>query len=979
MPQARLRSSLRSVSLVVFLLGCTGVATTEPQSTVAQAKSRPPASEAARDAVRVLERAMTAIGAARYEVAEPELTRLLETNEELRPPIEIALARLWLETGRRNRALAIAVGRCAPGSPLANDACAIGAEALRRRGDIEGAIAMLSPYTTDPGARGLRLLLADLFAEKGLTADARLVYRRLVEDYRDHRIGETDPEQLAITARAAHRLGAFREANELFNQAERTGVTDVKTLLFRGDLYLDAHDPKHAREVADEALRYAPRHPDALLLSARVRLAESRDAADAADKAQLALEVDSTLAEAYSVLAGLSLRDLDFAQTHRWIDAGLEREPRNLELSSLRAAAHFLSDETEAFQRDVAAVLGQNPDYARLFRLVAEYAEGEHRYADTIPLLRRALALDPMDSQVHAHLAIQLLRSGEEAEGRRELLRAFAQDPFDLRIRNTLVLYEQKLDREYTFVRRPPFTLRLPTAYAKPLSEIVTPWLEDAVADMNARYGKLDTDQLTLELYADQDSFGVRTSGVPSSDLQGVCFGQTIAARLPLDEPVNLGMTLWHELSHVYHLQLSKHRVPRWFTEGLAEVETKRHRSEWSREQELLVYEAHRAGKLPKITQMNRGFSHAANLDDLAVAYLTSTYLVDHLVRTYGWNAMPRLLRAWGNREPTEHVLTSVLGVSLDVLQSRFDKDLERRFASYKSQYLPPLTPIPPTKRNEVTAATSRAPKDLARVVHADILAGRLDAARAFLDALTPAERKHPDIIWVRGSFELLDGHPDRASNAIDELIATGHDGYFIRMQQALVAERIGDSQSETKALLRAREFHPTATEPLARLAAKARKEGDVIHELAYVSDLCKLEESDGPLHRRHVELRLKMRQLREAWLAAETLLFVDPLSRESHECVARAALAKGNTTRALRELELAFELSGFEHQPRPNTTMDCRDSRRLEALARRATRPRRVRLNPADRRRRERPVGSLPTVNRTQATLLPTDESGFG
>ncbi len=30
---------------------------------------------------------------------------------------------------------------------------------------------------------------------------------------------------------------------------------------------------------------------------------------------------------------------------------------------------------------------------------------------------------------------------------------------------------------------------------------------------------------------------------------------------------------MWHELSHVYVLSMTNHRVPRWFTEGLAVYE----------------------------------------------------------------------------------------------------------------------------------------------------------------------------------------------------------------------------------------------------------------------------------------------------------------------------------------------------------------------------------------------------------------------
>mgnify|MGYP000630559800 CR=1 FL=1 len=34
----------------------------------------------------------------------------------------------------------------------------------------------------------------------------------------------------------------------------------------------------------------------------------------------------------------------------------------------------------------------------------------------------------------------------------------------------------------------------------------------------------------------------------------------------------NWQATLWHELAHVFTLQASKQRVPRWLTEGLPQV-----------------------------------------------------------------------------------------------------------------------------------------------------------------------------------------------------------------------------------------------------------------------------------------------------------------------------------------------------------------------------------------------------------------------
>jgi len=42
-----------------------------------------------------------------------------------------------------------------------------------------------------------------------------------------------------------------------------------------------------------------------------------------------------------------------------------------------------------------------------------------------------------------------------------------------------------------------------------------------------------------------------------------VCFGQVITAMSPSNGDINWGMVLWHELGHVFAIQLSNSRVPR--------------------------------------------------------------------------------------------------------------------------------------------------------------------------------------------------------------------------------------------------------------------------------------------------------------------------------------------------------------------------------------------------------------------------------
>src|SRR6201995_429512 len=132
----------------------------------------------------------------------------------------------------------------------------------------------------------------------------------------------------------------------------------------------------------------------------------------------------------------------------------------------------------------------------------------------------------------------------------------------------------------------------------------------------------------------------------------------------PKDEHFNIGMTLWHELAHVFHIQLSKSHVPRWFTEGLAEYETLIERAEWRREYDADLSQALDRGKIPGVADMNRAFSHAEDMSDMATAYYASTQIVRYVVETWGMPKVRQMLSAWGEGKRTPEVIREVLGVT---------------------------------------------------------------------------------------------------------------------------------------------------------------------------------------------------------------------------------------------------------------------------------------------------------------------------
>ena len=97
--------------------------------------------------------------------------------------------------------------------------------------------------------------------------------------------------------------------------------------------------------------------------------------------------------------------------------------------------------------------------------------------------------------------------------------------------------------------------------------------LHKAIATYQTKYKMKLPGPVQLEVYPDHEDFAVRTMGMPGLGALGVTFGEVVAMDSPVGAQAgdfNWGSTLWHEMSHVYILTATNHRVPRWFTEGLA-------------------------------------------------------------------------------------------------------------------------------------------------------------------------------------------------------------------------------------------------------------------------------------------------------------------------------------------------------------------------------------------------------------------------
>ena len=890
--------------LVSAALGCTP-AQAQPAKSAAAKTTKPAASRGT--PAQNLAAGETALRESRYADAE-KLLRAAAVGKQKGRALTL-LAEVQLITGRYQDAHKTALTAMKV-KTARSAAAAVGAEALRRQGQLNEAEALLKQVYADPDARRARLLLGEVLLERGDEAGAGRALMTLVEDYNSDRIDDKDGEGLAMVGRAATLLRSPRDANDAFNESERAEKGNVHTLLWRAELFLDKYDPGHAEEVTKEVLEKAPNHPDALVWMAHVKLAQALDFDEAERLAKEALKVNPKHSQAHFVLAGISLRDMELDQAERHITDGLKSNPRDLDLLSLKATAKFLADDTTAFEAAVDHILKLNPKYSRAYQIIGEYADWEHRYDEIVAMMKKAIQIDANDAKAHAQLGLNLIRSGDDKAGVAALVTAFDQDPFNVRVFNTLNLYEKTIPRDYVSVPGKVFNFRYHKEEKAILERYVPGLMDQAWRKMIKGYGFTPKTPVGVELYAERQNFAIRTSGLPSTAIQGVCFGNTLASMSPKEEKFNLGMTLWHELAHVFHIQQSKAHVPRWFTEGLAEYETLVERPEWSREHDPALFDALRSGRLPKVGSMSRAFTRAEEMSDVATAYYASSQIMTMMMQKHGLRKASVMLAAWGAGKRTEQVVSSVLGQSTEALDLEFKAWAKTKLARYERQFVPMgRTGGYERAKEEVEKAPKDAEKQT-RFALAALRAGKHDEAEKALDAALVVAADYPDALYIRARVFMAKRKPAQALQFLEKL-AKKSDGFATQMALADVHEAGRDLAKMKVAFEAAHRFDPTQSEPIQALVDLAKKQGDKDTELGYLRKLSLLDEHDGRVNRRLMRALLDKKQFQEAKDVGERALWADIEGMQTHALFAEALTALKMVPRAIYELETALLCPG--------------------------------------------------------------------
>ncbi len=403
-------------------------------------------------------------------------------------------------------------------------------------------------------------------------------------------------EDFLRLARAARALNDFGLAGDALQRIINVpGRPDIQTE--SGDLLREHDAPADAMTSYRAALDADPSWVRAHLGIAR--LLADEDPKTAAAELEAARRIAPEDPDVWLLVAERGLASEDPAGAAEALDHVARSRPGSLDEVALRAAVAYAQHQPPAVEAAVAEAQRRQPGSGLVYRRLGEEAARSYRFDEAAGYARQALAADADDIQAHADLGLYLLRTGDEKTARTELETAFKLDDH-IRVTFNLLKMLDSLDK-FVVVPDGNLVFKFAPDEAAVLKPYALPLGELAYKTFSERYGLKPQGPVLIEIFPQHDDFAVRTLGLPGLvGALGACFGRVVTMDSPHARPpgdFSWQATLWHEMAHVFTLQLSDYRVPRWLTEGLSVFEEHRRQAAWGRELTLQYAQELSAGK----------------------------------------------------------------------------------------------------------------------------------------------------------------------------------------------------------------------------------------------------------------------------------------------------------------------------------------------------------------------------------------------
>ena len=544
------------------------------------------------------------------------------------------------------------------------------AEIKRMTGQSRAALDILQQAiggNAEPPVRSL-VQYGSLLKFTGQQEQWRQVLDRVVQRYNAGLVFSS--EDVAMVALASWLLGNFHDANSLFDEATRANPNNLEAHTLWADLFLEKYNAADAERSYQDALDVNARYVPALVGIAQV-VGDERSL-------QRALAINPNSVQALETYAQLLMINGREQEAEEYFDKVLELNPESLKTLSVLAASAALEermDDFAVYQQRVEAFSSGNAEF---LGHIADSFGNNYRFEEAVHYARASIEADPEYWQGHTLLGSNLIRLGEEEEGRQSLEIGFDNDPFNVMTSNMLKVFDTL--ETYATVESEHFKVHMSERDSLILWPYLEPLLEESWETLTAKYGFEPESKILIEVFENSADFAVRSVGLPDiGPLVGICFGKVITLISPDTLTANWQEIVWHEFMHVITLQMTQNRMPRWLSEGISVWEEREGRPYWGRSQGLDLIRAAQEQKLLPVGELNSGFSGARNNADLSFAYFQSYLVVDYIAQTYGFEKLVELIYQYGEIKGDADRFRSVFELDIDDFDAGFRGWIDQR------------------------------------------------------------------------------------------------------------------------------------------------------------------------------------------------------------------------------------------------------------------------------------------------------------
>lgn len=685
----------------------------------------------------------------------------------------------------------------------------------------------------------------------------------------------TQSREPAIRAEGFWGLEMYQEANNEFRQAVAQNDASADYRVRWGRLMHERFNNKDAADLFNEALQRDPKNAQAFLGLALV----SADGFDnkAVEEAKKAIELDPKLVEAHELMARLALEDYDSKAAAAEADEALKVSPEALDAMAIHAAIEVLADRSP--DEWFAKIRQINPTYGQAYASVAHHLTLNMRFQDSIAYYRKAIEFDPQLWSAHSELGIQLMRFGETEEPTQQLELSYDNGYRDAATVNSLRLLDSF--KNFVTFKDDATIIKLNKKEADLLLPYVRAEAKRAISAYEKKYKMKVPAPVQVELYPDHEDFAVRTLGMPGLGALGVTFGSVIAMDSPSGRPpgtYHWGQTLWHEMSHVFILNATHNRVPRWFTEGLAVHEETNISPEWGDRVSPEILIAIRDKKLLPVAELDRGFIRPEYPSQVIVSYFQAGRILDYIKERWGDDKILDMVHSYAQLKTTPEAIQQNLAMSPEEFDKQFmewlNKDVGKIAASFDEW------------RNHLKELA-----EAAKNKNWDEVLAKGDAVR----------QMYPDYVEGANAYQFL--------------------------AEANLAK--GDKKAAAQVLTEYEKIGGRSPDALKELASLEQEAGDAKEAAATLERLDYIYPMDEELHRKLCDLWFDLNNPAPDVRECNAVLAMHPLDQASAQFdVARAYLAAGDQDQARNHVLSALEAAPG-YRPAQKLLLQLEDSQK--------------------------------------------------